>query len=661
MNDQLTSVTNFPSEQEAIRAKCFHPSGTFVEFKEEEIEQSITQRFEKIVARYADRIAIKMEGNALTYDSLNKSANRIAWALHNQFGERIEPVLLLCRHSLASALSCLGILKAGKILVVANASSPTERIADMLENSQAVAIVTDKYNRDLARELSKDRQQVIDVDTLEYDLSDDNLALKIPPDAVAQIVYSSGSTGQPKGIFFDHRRVLHDIRTDINASHICPDDRLITVKGLSFGAGPKILFKALLSGAAIFLYDVKSEGLSNLAAFLTKEGITICRLGASVFRNFVNQLSGAEQFPLIRMITLGGQTIAHGDIEAYRKTFSDSCVLRHHLSSSEAGTLCYYFIDKGSGIDVANIPVGYSVENKEILLLDESGNEVDPGEVGEIAVRSRYLSSGYWRSDVLTSQRFLADPLGGDQRICLTGDLGRMLSDGCLIHLGRKDFVFKIRGFRVEIGEIERALLSHPQVNQAGVAVWEREGGEKYLAGYIALRKGCSPRVDDLRSFLTEKLPDYMVPSAFVFLEDLPLTNGKLDRKALPRPENKRPELKQSYVSPRNDVEHKLVQIWQEVLELNPIGINDRFLDLGGHSLAATRVVSQVIKKFEVKLSLQSLFQSPTVAEMAVVITEHQAKTFGGGDLDRILVELESLSDEEAQRLLDTERETERR
>ena len=244
MNDQLTSVTNFPSEQEAIRAKCFHPSGTFVEFKEEEIEQSITQLFEKIVTRYADRIAIKMEGNALTYDSLNKSANRIAWALHNQFGERIEPVLLLCRHSLASALSCLGILKAGKILVVANASSPTERIADMLENSQAVAIVTDKYNRDLARELSKDRQQVIDVDTLEYDLSDDNLALKIPTDAVAQIVYSSGSTGQPKGIFFDHRRVLHDIRTDINASHICSDDRLITVKGLSFGAGPKILIQS---------------------------------------------------------------------------------------------------------------------------------------------------------------------------------------------------------------------------------------------------------------------------------------------------------------------------------------------------------------------------------------------------------------------------------
>jgi non-ribosomal peptide synthetase component F/acyl carrier protein len=654
-------LTNLPPEQEAIRAKCFHPTGTFVEFAKEEIEQSIPERFEKIVRRYPDRIAIKMEGSALTYDSLNKSANCIAWALHNRLDERIEPVLLLCRYGLGSAVSCLGVLKAGKILAVGNPSSPTERIAHVLENSQAIAIVTDKYNRDLARELSKDQQQVINIDALEYDLPDENLALKIPPDAVAQIVYSSGSTGQPKGIFFDHRRVLHDIMTDINASHICPDDRLITVKGLSFGAGPKILFKALLSGAAIFLYDVKSEGLFNLAAFLTRERITICRLGASVFRNFVNQLSGTEQFPLIRMITLGGQTIAHRDIAAYKKTFSERCVLRHHLSSSEAGTLCYYFIDKQTEISGANIPVGYSVENKKILLLDENGNEANLGDVGEIAVRSRYLSAGYWRSDVLTGARFLADPLGGDERICLTGDLGRMLADGCLIHLGRKDFVVKIRGFRVEIGEVERALLSHPQVNQAGVKVWEREDGEKYLAAYIALRKGYRPGVDELRNFLIEKLPDYMVPSAFVFLDDLPLTNGKLDRKGLPEPENKRPELNQPYASPRNDVEHNLVQIWQEILQVNPIGINDHFFDLGGHSLAATRVVSQVVKKFRLEIPLQSLFRSPSVAEMAAVIMEHQAKDLGEGEVDRMFAELESLSDDEAQRLLHSERGTERR
>lgn len=341
---------SIPPEQQAIRDKCFHPSGTFVEFPIEDVETSIPARFEKIVRRYPDQMAVKMEGSGLTYNSLNKSANRIAWALHKQLDESNEPVLLLYRYGLGSAVSCLGILKAGKILVVANPSSPTERIAHVLENSQAVAIVTDRHSQNLAREVSKHRQQVIDIDALDHDLPDENLALRIPSHAVAQIVYSSGSTGQPKGIYFDHRRDLHDIMIDINASRICPEDRLITVKGLSFGAGPKILFKALLSGAAIFLYDVKSEGLFNLAAFLTRERITICRLGASVFRNFVDQLTGTEQFPLIRLITLGGQTIAHRDVAAYKKRFSDRCVLRHHLSSSEAGTLCYFFIDKETEI-----------------------------------------------------------------------------------------------------------------------------------------------------------------------------------------------------------------------------------------------------------------------------------------------------------------------
>src|SRR5262245_9476318 len=322
MSDSTARNVTLPPEQQAIRNKCFHPSGVFAQFPEEDVAKSIPERFEKISRLYPDRVAIKIEDSVLTYDSLNKSANRIAWALHNQLGERIESVLLLCQYGLGSAVSCLGILKAGKILVVANPSSPSGRIAYVLENSRAVAIVTDKHHQDLARELSRGRQQVIDIDALDCALPDENLALRIPSDAVAQIVYSSGSTGQPKGIYFDHRRVLHDIMIDINASPICPEDRLITVKGLSFGAGPKILFKALLSGAAIFLYDVKSKGLSNLADFLTREEITICRLGASVFRNFVNQLTGTEQFSLIRMITLGGQSIAPSDITAYKKTFS---------------------------------------------------------------------------------------------------------------------------------------------------------------------------------------------------------------------------------------------------------------------------------------------------------------------------------------------------
>jgi acyl carrier protein len=227
-----------------------------------------------------------------------------------------------------------------------------------------------------------------------------------------------------------------------------------------------------------------------------------------------------------------------------------------------------------------------------------------------------------------------------------------MLPDGCLIHLARKDFVIKIRGFRVDIGEVERALLSHPQLKEAGVAVWERDPGEKYLAAYIVARAKPAPRIDELRRFLKNKLPEYMIPSVFMFLEGLPLTNGKLDRKALPKPDHKRPQLSQTYVPARSEIESRLVEIWVEVLSLDQVGVHDNFFDLGGHSLAATRVISQVVKQFQLEIPLQLLFQSPTIAEMAGVISRHQGNHLSDMKLDRILTELEALSEEEAGKIL---------
>jgi acyl carrier protein len=209
----------------------------------------------------------------------------------------------------------------------------------------------------------------------------------------------------------------------------------------------------------------------------------------------------------------------------------------------------------------------------------------------------------------------------------------------------------KIRGFRVEFGEIESMLLKHPEVRAAGVRAWDLESGEKYTAAYVVPRANTRPPVDELREFLKQTLPDYMIPSAFVFMDDLPLTNGKLDRTALPKPGNERPEMKPPYVFARGEIEQTLVHIWEQVLDVRPIGIHDNFFDLGGHSLAATRVVSLVISQFQLEIPLQSLFQSPTVAEMAVVITEHQGKQVGKAELDRMLRELELLSDEEAERL----------
>jgi acyl-coenzyme A synthetase/AMP-(fatty) acid ligase/acyl carrier protein len=518
----------------------------------------------------------------------------------------------------------LGILKAGKIVVAVDPSFPFERVDAMVQNSQAGAIVADGGNLSFARVLAKNERRVIEIDSLGANLPEANLELCIMPDTPAQIVYSSGSTGEPKGIFFNHRRILHDIRAEVNGSHFCPDDRIIQFRKLSFGAGVRVAYWALLSGAAMVDYDINTEGLAKLARFLNETKITIFPPGVPIFRHFVSELSGTETFPSIRVVTLGCDAIAHSDIEAYKKIFSDECVLLHHMSSSEAGLICRYFITKKTDLNSAILPVGYPPEGKKVFLRDENGGTAAPDQPGEIAVRSRYLSTGYWRNDDLTNAKFLADPAGGGERIYLTGDLGRMLPSGCMFYLGRKDFVARIRGYNVEIGAIERALLRHPRIKEAGVAAWESDTGEKYLAAYIVPRGSPAPTIDELRSFLKNKLPDYMIPSAFVFLNALPLTNGKLDRKALQKPGNKRPEVNQPYISPRSDVERKIAQIWEGVFDLRSIGICDSFFDLGGHSLMATRIIAKVAETFGVELTMRHILDAPTVAGLAEIIAALQ-------------------------------------
>ncbi len=279
-----------------------------------------------------------------------------------------------------------------------------------------------------------------------------------------------------------------------------------------------------------------------------------------------------------------------------------------------------------------------------------TGKEVASGQVGEIAVKSRHLASGYWQQPELTRSKFLADPEGGDERIYLTGDLGRMLSDGFLIHMGRKDLMMKVRGYRVDISEVERALLEHPGIKDAGVRAWERAENDKYLAGYIVPREGSTLNVSEIREFLGKKLPEYMIPAVFKFMESLPLTNGKVDRKALPAPGKDRPELSVAYVAPRSGVEKKLAGIWSEVLLIDQVGVDDNFFDLGGHSLTASRVITRVIQAFRLELSVKALFDSPTVNDMAAVIMENQMKSANVAELAQMLIEVEAMTEEDARK-----------
>ena len=527
----------------------------------------------------------------------------------------------------------------------------------MLEDSDADLIMTNTQNLSLAKDLARNGREVINFDTLDLSLSTENLKLCVSPDTLAYMIYTSGSTGQPKGVVQTHRNVLHDIMNYTNALHICRDDRLITLTSYSFADTSRSTYGALLNGASLYPLDIKEEGLTHLAGRLIQQEITIYRSVPTTFRHFISTLDGNEQFPKLRLVYMAGEPVYKRDVELYKRHFSSDCIFMNGIGSTECLTYRWYFINRETTIDGNNVPVGYPLEDMDILLLDDDRNQVGPNQIGEMAVKSRYLSPGYWRKPDITQAVFLSSPEGGEGRIYRTGDLGLMLADGCLMHMGRKDFQVKIRGHRVEVAEIEAALLSSGKIKEAIVTLREDRPGDQRLVAYLVPAERPVPTVTTLRRALAEKLPEYMIPSAFVMLDALPLLpNGKVDRRQLPTPGSTRADLATPFLAPRTPVEEALTSIWAEVLGLDRVGIHDNFLELGGNSLLAAQVISRVISILQVEIPLRSLFESPTVADMAMVITQNQInKKAEQKDIERMLTELERLSDNVAKQLLATE------
>ena len=650
MSKFLRTDTKLPPEQLAIRAKCFHPSGRFEEFTKEEVEQSIPERFEKIVKRYPDRIAIKEAGQAVSYAELNQRANRLAHAILDRCGEGNLPIAILMEHGTSILVAIVAALKAGKIYVPLDPSYPVERLQYMFFDSQAELVVAHRETLSLARQMGSEDVAVIDVDEVAAGSPHDDMSVKITPGAFASIFYTSGSTGQPKGVVDNHRNLLHGTLRFTNGLHICTEDRLSFTHSCSSSASLRRIFPALLNGACLFPLDLKRQGIGALVDLVVSESITHFSTGR--IRNLVRSFSQQQWFPSVRLVSLGGEIVYRRDVELYKKIFPRDCVIGILMSSTEAGNITQFLINRDSQLAGEIAPIGYPAEDVEIMLLDDGGDPVRPDEIGEIAVKSKYLACGYWRRPQMTDERFRADPVGGEQRIYRTGDLGR-IEYGCLFHVGRKDDQVKVRGHRVEVAEIEAALLNLGYFRKAVVTLRDRGSAEKSLVAYVEPEKRPAPTSSALRKALAATLPDHMIPSRFVMLDTIPLTpTKKVDRKALPEPGNARPEMNTPFIAPRTSLERDISKIWGDVLSLDQVGVHDNFLDLGGHSLAAIRVISRVIPTFRVDLSPRALFDSPTVAEMAIVIESNLPKPATQEELDRILIELQAMSNEEAERLL---------
>jgi amino acid adenylation domain-containing protein len=621
MNDKLSGLPADLRHPEQVGR--IHPTNAFIRFAKEETEQSIPQRFEQQASRYPDRLAVKTRNHQLTYAALNKVANRVARALLAQRGAGAESIALLLEHDASMIAAILGVLKAGKVYVPLDPSFPYARNAYILEDSQAGLIITNNENRSLAESLSENRHSLINIDEISATLSDENINLSISSDNLANIIYTSGSTGQPKGVVQNHRNLLNVAMRYTNGLQISAEDRLTLLQSYSVAGSVSNMLGALLNGASLFPYNVKEEGLIELADLLIKEDITVYHSVPTVFRQFANTLTGKEEFPELRLVRLGGEPVHPEDVRLYKTYFPADSIFVNSYGASEAASVLRYCVDKDTQINDAMVPVGYPLGDIEILLLEDDGKAVGFDQVGEIAIKSRYISPGYWHKPDLTRATFTTDPQDEGERIYRTGDLGYMQPDGCLVVTGRNDFRLKIRGFRIEVAEIELALRGLTKIKEAAVVAHEDQRGEKQLVAYVVPEPEQGSTTSELRNFLKDTLPDYMVPSAFVVLDALPLTpNGKLDRMALPAPSLARPELDTNFVAPRNALEEQLVEIWVEVLGVTRVGVHDDFFELGGHSLRATQIVSRVREVFQVELPLLSLFEEPTIAGLAERIEE---------------------------------------
>jgi amino acid adenylation domain-containing protein len=565
-----------------------------------------------VAGKYADRVAVQTRACEWSYDELDRAANGVARSIVEHRLAPDDRIALYLDHD-APLLACLlGALKAGKTYVPLDPSYPEARSRLILDDCGAAAVLTDRNNLDRARALAGDDVPLIEVDPAPGDAAPPGIA--VDPDDLAYLLYTSGSTGVPKGTMQSHRNVLHHIRNYTNALHIRTDDRLTLLSSYTFDAAVMDIFGALLNGATLCLRNLKEEGLQGFSGWLADQGITIYHSTPTVYRYLVGTLTGKEAFPALRFIVLGGEAVYTRDVELYREHFPPDCLLVNGFGPTESTMALQYFLDRNQRQSRNSVPVGFAVEDAGVLLLDPEGRRTEI--YGEIAIRSPAVALGYWRRPELTATAFLPDPADRGRRIYRTGDMGRMLPDGGIEFVGRKDQRVKVRGHRIELGDVEKALLDLGSIREA-VVVSLGSDADQRLVAYFVPGGPSVPPVPAIRRALLKKLPDYMVPSAYVPLDSLPVTpNGKVDRRALPEPDTGRRQLEDAVVAPRTAEEEELSRLWSELLGVERVGIHDDFFDLGGHSLLATQLVSRVRVEFGVELPLRSLFERSTVAGM---------------------------------------------
>lgn len=597
------------------------PTGDFRPLTLEDCERPVRDAFREQVARHPDRTAVIAGGRRISYGDLAERARRVAGALQAEGACPQAPVAFLLDHDVDTVAAVLGVMEIGGVALGLDPWAPQARSAAILEDATADVIVTRGPHVAAARRLAGSRR-IVDLDAVESSTAPGGPASPLAPDALAYLLYTSGSTGSPKGVIHTQRTISRAALGYANGFRITAEDRIGCAASLGVAQGVVAMFCALLRGATFCPFDLRAGGLAGMAAWLARDEVTLLIAAAPVFRQLAQELTGPEAFPRLRLVKLGSEQVRATDVALHRRHFVPSCLFANALGCSEMLGVTQHILPGDAEVDGEVVPIGAPEDGIAVLLLDEEGAEVSAGEVGEIAIKSRYLSPGYWRRPEQTAAAFLDVEDG--ERLYRTGDLGRRRPDGCLEHLGRTGFRVKINGVRVELEEVEAALAAHAGVH-AAAAVTRIEGDETRLIAYVVVGTP-APTAGELRRHLRRILPDAAVPSAFVFLEAMPfLGSGKVDRHALATCTGQRPPMEAAFVAPRTPFEQAIASVWTEVLRVERVGVLDDFFDLGGTSLSAMQATSRVADRLGIEVAVQALFEHPTVESLAAAVLSTEA------------------------------------
>ena len=523
----------------------------------------------------------------------------------------------------------LGVLKSNNYFIVLDISFPEATLLSMIEDAGIkIILTTNRYFQDI-QSILKGSVEVINIDELEKINFVDLPTVKYSIDDVVQIMFTSGSTSKPKGVVEDYRYLIRGVYIKFETYHYKTTDKVIRLSSFSF-AGPHVdVFAALVMGFSLCYHDVKIEGFRELPDFMGKQKATLYTSTATTFRSLASVLQPEDIFPTVRTFILAGEKRLRSDILAIKQHFPNVKEVRLGFASTETGFVASSMPTLDTVLRYDSLPSGLPHDDVKVFIWDPEGNTLSQGEEGEIVVHSATLARGYINQPELTRVKFIQDTEKPGWQYYRTGDLGKILPDGQLMHLGRLDNMIKIRGIRIELESLENLISSYPGIIHVASKVINDDNEMKRLACYFTCEDGINVAISDLRKYLVERLPIQQLPSYLIWLDKMPLTNsGKVSFEKLPLPRMTRPELSNPYIPASTDTEKKLIGIWEEQIGISGIGITDDFFDIGGDSLIGVIVFSEIEENLGMDLPVSTLLKAPTVRDLARIVDGEKEALF---------------------------------